>query len=487
MPIIPYWTSCDGVHDDKDQAAVGVVFEKICVKKLRGSVSVPPQQSSTSPGTTTTTATIPCEFVMEVRKNGKKYQEDSCGAFMWNQTYEDGSTAPISMFAVADGHSNRQAASLYYTGDPSQLTEDGGELSKMVIERMRDAFEATLETLPSDCWKTDVKTVKKRLEEQGAVVDESIREDGLGQNSGTTFSFVLVTQSHVALGNVGDSIGYYVSFNNGKVGYPISATTFGVDTIVEDKEWKAELLAELPHLEQHESEQRERFLRPFKEIERVEKAGCSVGRCHISNGTTSLQVTRSFGDFDFKDPTLVKKTVNPESGGGPGDDEKEPEAVSTAKPENVDCTGLGDDKCHEFAVSPRPEICILERTKNEDNEVVGLFSDGIVFPYTESGSAEPEKVSLEGALRKVSVQIGGGGSDLGLTSSKIHNSAASRRRWHLDNSGSVIVKLLKEVKVAEEKEEGTKEASAVLKNDKDEASFPDKEEQANLLKKQRKM
>lgn len=27
-----------------------------------------------------------CQYLMEVRQNGKKYQEDSCSVFSWNQT-----------------------------------------------------------------------------------------------------------------------------------------------------------------------------------------------------------------------------------------------------------------------------------------------------------------------------------------------------------------------------------------------------------------
>ena len=166
MPVVPFWTS-PGSHDDN---AVGVLYKDVYVEKLQGSIPRRGGQEGSS-ATSASPKTIPCDFIMEVRKNDKTYQEDSCATFVWNQKYQDGSTAPVVMFAVADGHSNRNAS---YAFASAKSTEDGGALGQMVTERMRNAFQAVLEDFPSDCWSTQEEILSKRLEDQGATVDESI-------------------------------------------------------------------------------------------------------------------------------------------------------------------------------------------------------------------------------------------------------------------------------------------------------------------------
>ena len=311
-----------------------------------------------------------------------------------NQKYQDGSTSPVAMFAVADGHSNRNGSWAFVASVKS--TEDGGALGQMVTERIRDAFQAVPEDFPSDCWSTQEDVLSKRLEDQGETVDESIRKSGLGTSRGTTFSFALVTASHVALGNVGDSVGCYSCFDGGgsdKFLWPDIAMTFGVDMILNARD-------------EHSRMGLKKTV-ASREIERVEKAGFGVGAGNITNEEgTSLACTRAFGDLDFKMP-----------------------AQSTSSTDHVNPASKEGEIRQEPGVIARPVIRIFGRNKSKKNhEVVALFTDGIAFP----GSNEAILRDTLGTC--ILPAIESGGPDLWLVASNLHNSANSRRARD-DNAG----------------------------------------------------
>jgi serine/threonine protein phosphatase PrpC len=359
-----------------------------------------------------------CRFIMDVRENGLGYQEDSCAVFYWKQQFQGTAEekTPIILFTIADAHAAKQ-----------NERGDTAALGPIVAKRMRDGFEKVLEGFPSDCFDNDNsvrKDVEKQLADQGLAVDESLLKDGLGQDCGTTFSFALVTPSHVVLGNVGDSSVFYgKSLGSDKNLADCSgAPTFGVEQLHRMKkeyEMVLEIWCSTPtHTSRDDiiKELRKRyssFACTLDELDRLASAGMEMGERYVGrhplNRSPCLGFTRSFGDFDLK---------------------------------RSDVGGL-----ELQGIIARPSIKIYERVLDR-KETIGLFTDGVVFEFRETPPVSSRDIPVtynrcyKTGYKIAAEHIMENWSEPSLlkAANRMHDHA-SRHRRGTDNAGMILVQL----------------------------------------------
>eukprot|EP00549_Striatella_unipunctata_P011773 CAMPEP_0118692518 /NCGR_PEP_ID=MMETSP0800-20121206/11336_1 /TAXON_ID=210618 ORGANISM="Striatella unipunctata, Strain CCMP2910" /NCGR_SAMPLE_ID=MMETSP0800 /ASSEMBLY_ACC=CAM_ASM_000638 /LENGTH=408 /DNA_ID=CAMNT_0006590529 /DNA_START=209 /DNA_END=1435 /DNA_ORIENTATION=+ len=359
---------------------------------------------------TANTPSMCCQYFMEVRPNERSYQEDSCAMYTWCQTFKDNNsnndeTNPLMMFAVMDGHSDR---GWYSSGEKYE----GAMLGPLVADRMRDAFEKVLCEFPKSCFETQSEEVCKQLTDQATLVDESLLKEGLGASSGTTFSFALVTETHVVIGNSGDSHVCYDVLEGEEFDYleflrhPGVADTFNVEKMNKAIKNADEGYEMRPVMKKIMKESTDAFER--KEMERVQRAGLEIRTRFVQ----TLAVTRSFGDFDHKS--------NPEVGG-----------------------------LENQGVIACPSMRILKRNTDK-KEVLGLFTDGLIFNSKKNKHIQDDFL-VPRALDDIYYE-----ELLQKASSYIHFRAVEHGDG--DNSGIILVKLhrdchLKSKKNTEEKDE----------------------------------
>lgn len=367
------------------QEASEIVIERMPVNLIEGRIVNDHNKPSMS-----------CRYLMEVRENGKGFQEDSCALFTWAQQFQDESEkVPVSMFAIMDGHSDRKYGKL------ASADQDGGALGSIVADRMRHAFEKVCEGFTKDCFENQSDEVKRQLEDQGILVDDSLRKEGKGGNCGATFSFAFVTETHMIIGNVGDSsVFYYAGCVDDKRYWPRYADTFGVEQLQREKKFAEGAFKFAGG---------EKFLHQsvgFMELERAAKAGMNVRAKYVNN----LAVTRCFGDFDHKS--------------------------------NAEVGGLENQ-----GVIARPSIEIVKRD-TQKREVLGLFTDGVIFEFEKEtlyggdwctphkarrGYRDGFRVAIEYVLSKWDEP-----SSLQSAASRLHD-RANNHRGHADNAGIVLV------------------------------------------------
>mmetsp|Transcript_20179 Transcript_20179/g.30710 ORF Transcript_20179/g.30710 Transcript_20179/m.30710 type:complete len:422 (+) Transcript_20179:104-1369(+) len=361
---------------------------------------------------TANTPSMCCQYFMEVRPNERSYQEDSCAMYTWCQTFKDNNsnndeTNPLMMFAVMDGHSDRG----WYSSGPEEKYE-GAMLGPLVADRMRDAFEKVLCEFPKSCFETQSEEVCKQLTDQATLVDESLLKEGLGASSGTTFSFALVTETHVVIGNSGDSHACYHVLEGEKFDVleffraPGIADTFNVEKMNEAIKRADERCKMAPDMKEI---MEERTAMERKEMERVQRAGLEIRTRFVQ----TLAVTRSFGDFDHKS--------NPEVGG-----------------------------LENQGVIACPSMRILKRNTDK-KEVLGLFTDGLIFNSKKNWRYRDGLVLVASALEDIYCE-----ELLQKASRYIYFRAMNHGDG--DNSGMILVKLhrdchLKSKKNTEEKDE----------------------------------
>mmetsp|Transcript_54393 Transcript_54393/g.132023 ORF Transcript_54393/g.132023 Transcript_54393/m.132023 type:complete len:454 (-) Transcript_54393:2505-3866(-) len=377
-----------------------------------------------------TSPTMACRYLMEVRQNGRAHQEDCCAVFTWDQEFQDG-TSQVHLFTIMDGHSDRRGPS--------------GTFGLTVATRMREAFETTMKGFTKNCFEKHEGDVKQQLADQGMVVDESLQREGLGKCCGTTFSFALVFETHVVIGNVGDSTVFYSCLTDNhsiELVYqerPKTAESFGVDELQACKEecesWYERVLKiaqrqfdrvmdplnttstedqkEKATKEKNDTEKMVNAQRLdcmwHHEFERVAGAGVEIGKEHIKSkdSSTCLQMTRAFGDFDMKSQS--------------------------------DLGGL-----EKQAVIARPSMEVVKRQVNK-REIIGLFTDGVAFKWSEESLSsrylETNYYSVYRFLTDTIKTIKSSWNDESLVElSNDMNRIAKNRRKHPDNAGILLVK-----------------------------------------------
>ena len=357
----------------------------------------------------------------------------------------------MTLFAIMDGHSNRSSSSSSSISAKSHRPsaedegggEDGGALGQTVAARMRDAFETVLRGFPLNCLEKQPQKVGSQLANQGILVDEGLQREGLGKSSGTTFSFALVSETHIVIGNVGDSEVFYSSFeanttmNSSRI---TSVESFGADQLVKQKthyEEITKLPEECSNIEYQKlvlmrtgpsngaeilgdgdvklfHDDCKKLLEKFyHEYKRVHDAGGEIsGKCiRLKDESTSvaLAVTRAFGDFDFKSKN--------------------------------DLGGLDKQ-----VVIARPSIRIIKRERNK-REVLGLFTDGVAFEYTIPGYrggryCEPDRrhTLVDFFIETASAMNSDWDKPSLIDQSERLNAAANRHSHHNDNAGLILIK-----------------------------------------------
>lgn len=373
------------------QEASEIVIERMPVNLIEGRMVNDQNKPSMS-----------CRYLMEVRENGKGFQEDSCALFTWAQKFQDESEkVPVSMFAIMDGHSDRQYGKLL------SADQDGGALGPIVADRMRHAFEKVCEGFTKDCFESQPDEVKRQLEDQGILVDESLQKEGKGLNCGATFSFAFVTETHVIIGNVGDSSVFYYAgcVDDKRTPWPKSADTFGVEGLQRQKKCKEAFAKGWKGLEDSAKEKMLHESVPFMELERAAKAGMNVRANYVNH----LAVTRSFGDFDHKS--------------------------------NAEVGGLENQ-----GVIARPSVSIVKRD-TQKREVLGLFTDGVIFEFEETIHGYSRDIPRQARRSyddgfRVAIEnlfsTWDEPSSLMSAASRLH-ARANSHRGHADNAGIVLV------------------------------------------------
>jgi len=373
-----------------------------------------------------TSPTMACRYLMEVRQNGRAHQEDCCAVFTWDQEFQDG-TSQIHLFTIMDGHSCWQGPS-------------GTVFGLTVATRMREAFETTLKGLPKSCLKEQEDNVKQQLADQGMVVDQELQREGLGRYCGTTCSFALVFETHVVIGNVGDSTVFYSCLCDDQSNteilecdeYPKTVESFGVDELQESKKsfetYYRDVRKTLEEMfdgvtdslntseKQKEGDPKgkdaaKKFWETrvpkqtwYQEFKRIEEAGAVVGEndIHSKKFTICLQMTRAFGDFDMKSQS-----------------------------------GLGG--LEKQAVIARPSIKVFKREVGK-REIIGLFTDGVAFNLKKSCWNRQRSV-IDFLMETVqAMKIRWKEESLVALSDSLNSTANRRRNHNNDNAGVLLVK-----------------------------------------------
>ena len=351
---------------------------------------------------------IALSYWMETQKNEKLYQEDSCSLFSWDQQFlGETETVPLLMFAVADGHSTRQADS-----SKSKELEDGGLFGEMVAEKMRLAIETMLKGFEKTCFEDNKEELKKQLEDQALMVDQALMKEGLGRNSGSTLSFALVSQDHIVLGNTGDSSVFYASpekHENGWLKCITSANIFEVEHLHHKKENEVEIRKDLESmLSEFGKDSRpynvcreyyKEHLGTIEEFKRVTDAGLEL----TADRAGALAMTRAFGDFDQKS--------------------------------NEELT------FENQGIIATPHITIKKRVKLE-REFLGLFTDGVIFEYkyTDYYNRETKYSFADRYSRVVEDVLENWENDSLVSTSDMLHQLASGYRGYDDNEGMILVK-----------------------------------------------
>lgn len=205
----------------------------------------------------------------------------------------------------------------------------------------------------------------------------------------------MVCESHVVIGNVGDSHSHYFAERD-----ETTADTFNVKEL----QTMCKIARTIPSVRLADPCFSD-FAMTLKEIQRAEDAGLEVKERFVQ----SLATARSFGDFDHKS--------NPEI--------KDPE---------------------KQGVIARPSVAIAKRHRTK-REAIGLYTDGVVYSFHRTVynrwtySEETRSDSQSGALlhAKESVLSAWDSPSLVSAANKIFNRARNEPEGS-DNAGMILVR-----------------------------------------------